>query len=195
MHLSLWPGHLVSRDDPDLTAPPKTEHALFAFVRLNIGFQRFDQDRFFGLFWFDAVSRDVTQVVDIPIELHDLHGKYLVKASQVGRCASGLRIPGAGWYRRGRNGGTVVVSGSTWSTFATNSYAQIDYLGRFTDDLSVGGPTHEAPPGTANHVYWAKGNFITQPLVINFYGKDYLVNWEYYGPYTVLVDDVAPPGG
>ena len=51
------------------------------------------------------------------------------------------------------------------------------------------------PLGTANHVYYAKGNFSLQPLVISFYGKDYLVNFEYYAPTTVLVDDVAPPGG
>src|ERR1035441_6828496 len=34
--------------------------------RLNIGFQRFDQERLLGLLWMDAMPCDVPQVVGVP---------------------------------------------------------------------------------------------------------------------------------
>ena len=49
---------------------------------LNIGYQRLDQDRFFGFFRGDAMPCYVLYVIGVPIELHGLHGKYMVKESQ-----------------------------------------------------------------------------------------------------------------
>jgi len=92
-------------------------------------------------------------------------------------------------------GGTVVTSGSTWFTGATNLDQRIDSAGKFTDNLTVGGFPWANPPGTVNHVYYATGNFTAQPLVIHFYGADYLINGEYYAATTVLVNGIAAPGG
>jgi hypothetical protein len=93
-------------------------------------------------------------------------------------------------------GGTVETStpGPNWSTQANP--ATIDSQGRFTDNLSVGGfVLGPNPPGTANQVFYATGNFTPQPLVVHFYVADWLILSNYYSASTVLVNGIAAPGG
>jgi hypothetical protein len=65
-----------------VAAAPKTEHAFFAFVLLNSGFQGLDHGCFVGFLRSDGVPGDVLSVPGVPIELHALHSKYAVKTSQ-----------------------------------------------------------------------------------------------------------------
>jgi len=55
---------------------PKTEHPLFAFVTLNVGFQDFDPDCFFSFLGSDAVPCDVLSVLGVPLERNALQATY-----------------------------------------------------------------------------------------------------------------------
>jgi len=94
--------------------------------------------------------------------------------------------------------GTPISANSFWATpgaGASDPNNTINGKGQFMDNLSLGG-LFIGTPGTANQSFLGTGAFLPQPLPIilpNGQQVGYLQN--FYGPYTVNLNNMPPPNG